>query len=279
MTVLISGLLPYESGKTYFAVSLARGIKSLGLSVIAFKPVAAHSIWYQYKVFAESIRLGILVGEDVLNYMRLGLIANPDVQNPIDILTAVPDVSKYSSVDEYLRVLEDVTSQALLIRISYGGLRRYLLVREVFEKLNDYLRNEIKNALNVFSPVSQVSRLWLINYLMSKEVDNVILNSFSGIKDSADVVIIESFSNALIPSTSLAPYVNTLIIVTPGKALIFSGMKLRSYISAIRSLADLESRRFMKIFRPDAEVTIPLSEEWPPKKLGHDVVSYILELK
>ncbi len=278
ISILVSGLLPYNSGKTYFTIALARGFKSIGLSVSAYKPVAAHSIWYQFKSFMESLRLGVLVGEDVINYMKLGLIRDPDTQNPIDILTAVPDISKYISIDEYLKVMEDAVSQAVLVRISYG-IRRYFIIHDTLNYLNEHLRNQVLDAAKAFGHASRVNKLWLLNYLMSKEVDNILVSSFNKITSISDVVLIESFSNALIPTSALAPFINALSIVTPGKALIFSGSKLRSYLSTIKSLMELDSRRFLKFFKPDLEVNIPLCEEWPPRKLSKDVIELILELK
>ncbi len=278
MSILVSGLLPYNSGKTYFTASLARGLKSVGLSVSVYKPVSAHSVWYQFKSFMESLRLGVLVGEDVLNYMKLGLIKDPDVQNPIDILTAVPDISKYSSIDEYLKVLEDAISQAVLVRISHG-IRRYFIIHDTLNYLNEYLRNQVLESVRALGHASRVSKLWLLNYLMSKEVDNILISSFSKIASLSDVILIESFSNALIPTAALSAFINALAIVAPGKALIFSGSKLRSYLSTVKSLIELDSRRFLKFFKPDLEVNIPLSEEWPPKKLSHDAIELILKLK
>ncbi len=276
--ILVSGLLPMNSGKTYFASSLAKTFRNLGFKVAAFKPVAGHSMWYQFKVFNESVKLGILVGEDVIKYIKLGLIKDPDKQNPIDILTATPDISGFANVDEYLRALEDIVAQAVLIRVSVKGVRRYFLVNETLKLLPKQLRNELINALKVFTPVTRVSKLWLLNYLMSSEVDAAISTATKDVMNMGDVVIIESFNNALVPVASLANVVDTLVIVTPGKALVYGGSKLRSYISTIKSLRELESSRFVKLFNSDLSMEIPVIDSWPPKELPEEYVKELIKI-
>ena len=275
--VLISGLLPYESGKTYFTTSLAKALKSLGYDVAVFKPVAAHSIWYQLKVFRNSLRLGVLIGEDVLKYINVGFITDPDLQNPIDILTAVPDVTKFTSIDSYLSAVESAVSQAVLARVSFT-VRRYFLVEDVLRNLTPKLREEVRKSLNTFSPVVRVSSSWLTSYLSSREVDAAIRHAAESLFQKADVVLIESFSSALLPTASLAPYVNVLVVVMPSRAMVYSGSKLSTYVSAIKSVNELDSRLFARLLRPDAVVEVLPSEDWPPPPLEHEAVRPILKL-
>jgi len=275
--VLISGLLPYESGKTYFTTSLAKALKSLGYEVAVLKPVAAHSIWYQLKVFRNSLRLGVLVGEDVLKYINVGLITDPDLQNPIDILTAVPDVTKFTNIDSYLSAIESAISQAVLARVSFT-VRRYFLAEDVLRNLTPKLREEVRKSLSTFSPVVRVSSSWLTSYLSSREVDAAIRHAAESLLQKADIVLIESFSSALLPTASLAPYVNVLVVVAPSRAMVYSGSKLSTYVSAIKSVNELDSRLFARILRPDAVVEVLPSEDWPPPPLEHEAVSPILKL-
>ncbi len=275
--ILISGLLPHESGKTYFTASLAKALKSLGYEVAVFKPVAAHSLWYQLRVFRDSVKLGVLVGEDVLKYINLGLITNPDLQNPVDILTAVPDVTKFASIDSYLSVIDSAVSQAVLARVSFT-VRRYFLAEDVLNSLTPKLREEVKKSLSTFTPVVRVSSSWLTNYLSGKEVDAAIKYAAESVLKKADVVLIESFSSALIPSASLTPYVNVLVIVTPSRAMVYPGGKLSTYISAIKSVNELDSRFFARLLKPNTTVEIPPSEYWPPPPLKYEALTPILKL-
>jgi len=273
--VLISGLLPHESGKTYFTASLAKALKSAGYGVAVFKPVAAHSIWYQLKVFRESVRLGVLVGEDVLKYMDLGFVTDPDLQNPVDILTAVPDVTRFVSIDSYLSTVDSAVAQAVLARVSFT-VRRYFLVEDVLGNLTPKLKEEVKSALSTFKPLVRVSSSWLTNYLSSREVDAAVRYAAESLLGKADVVLIESFSSALLPSASLAPYIRALVIVTPSRAMVYSGSKLGTYVSAIKSVNELDSRFFARLLRPDAVVEVPPSEYWPPPPLRYEALDPIV---
>ena len=274
--VLVSGLLPYESGKTYFTTSLAKAFKSLGYEVTVFKPVAAHSIWYQLKAFKDSLKLGVLVGEDVLKYISVGLIADPDLQNPVDILTAVPDVAKFANVDNYLSAVESALTQAVLARVSFT-VRRYFLAEDVLRNLTSRVREEVRKSLSKFSPVVRVSSSWLANYLSSKEVDAAIRYAIESLLHRADIVLTESFSSALLPVASLAPYVNVLVVVAPGRAMVYSGSKLSTYVSAIKSVNELDSRFFTRLLRPDAMVEVAPSEDWPPPPLEYEAAEQVIK--
>ncbi|MCD6324596.1 MAG: ATPase, partial [Desulfurococcales archaeon] len=118
--VVVSGLLPYDSGKTYVTTSLAKALRTAGFKVSVFKPVAAHSAWFQHEAFEESVALGVLVGEDVLNYLREGLIDDVDKQNPIDILTAPPSMQAFPTLATYLAAIESGVRQAVIARVSIG---------------------------------------------------------------------------------------------------------------------------------------------------------------
>lgn len=154
--MVISGLLPRDSGKTTFTIALANALKYAGYSVTVFKPVAGHSAWFQHESFMESIAIGVLVGEDVLTYMKEGLIEDVDLQNPIDILTAPHDIMKYRSITLYLESLESGIRQAVLARISIHG-RRYFLIKDNFEVIQPTLKKEILSALNEFGTYEEVS--------------------------------------------------------------------------------------------------------------------------
>lgn len=93
--ILISGLLVYDSGKTWLAISLAKRLKGYGHRVGIYKPIAGHNAWTQYKTVVISKKLGILVGEDVFNYISILGMGKEIIpfMNPIDILLAPPEVA------------------------------------------------------------------------------------------------------------------------------------------------------------------------------------------
>ncbi len=271
--IVISGLIPRDSGKTTFMIALANALKSVGYSVRVFKPVAGHSAWFQHESFMESIALGVLVGEDVLTYMKEGLIEDVDLQNPIDILTAPHDVANYGSVPMYLESLESGIRQAVLARISIHG-RRYFLIEDNLGKIQPSLRKEIISALKEFGPYEEVNSEWLMNKLTSEEIGAYIAALTQKLASRKDFLLIESFNDAILPVGSLAPLIDAAVVVTPGRALIYGSTKTKSYLR-ITFPNRVISRYMVELMRPDAEIEIKPFGPARPYMSRKDVEAFI----
>ena len=271
VTLLVSGLIPHDAGKTMFTLMLSRALRDEGLEVTVMKPVAAHNAWYQPWSLAESMKLGVLVGGDVVKYMREGLISNPDMQNPVDILTAPPDPTSLPSASAYLSAAESLQNQVILARLSIYG-RTYYVVPDAVRRLPPTLRTSLKPLLSIMRPSTKVSADWLITKLMSPEVGTHILATAMALRDRSDVLIIESFNNALTPVAGLENIVDALIIVAPGKALIFKGGKLRAYLSSTPRYSWEVASSFANIAKYDEAIDIPLASpqggETAPMEIG-----------
>jgi len=253
--LVISGLLPQDSGKTYFTTSLAKSLRSLGYRVTVSKPVAAHSAWFQHVSLTESAALGVLVGEDVLNYLREGLMNRVDEQNPIDILTAPPDISIYPTVNTYLESLTSSISQAIMARISLYG-RRYYVIERNLARIPKLLRNEIIKLVKRLGSYEPVSAEWLINKLTSKEVGGFIYSLVRKMLSGSDYVLIESFNDAILPVLSLASVVDLLVVVAPGKALVYRGGKVSNYLRTAITTSNLLSRELVSLIKPDLALEV-----------------------
>ncbi len=270
-TILVTGLLPHDSGKTTFTLMLSRALRDEGLKVAVMKPIAAHSAWYQPWSLAESMKLGVLVGGDVVKYIKEGLISNPDIQNPVDILTAPPDPTHFPSASAYLNVVESLQNQVVVTRLSIHG-RTYYVVPEVIDRLPKTLKVSLKPLLSIMRPSTKVSSRWLITRLMSPEVGTHVLAAAMALRDGVDVLVVESFNNALTPVIGLENLVNAVIVVAPGKAMVFSGSKLRAYLSGTPRRAWEVTSGFVNIARPDDVLDVPLapshSKEMPSLNMG-----------
>lgn len=253
--VVVSGLLPYNSGKTFFTLALADYLRSSGYSVGVVKPVAAHSFWEQYKYFLESRELGVLVGEDVVRYVRAGFIYDIDLQNPVDVMTAPHDLMKHPSLDSYLTSLTSLVDQAVLVRVSSGGRRSYYVVTNNLSRLSDHLLSEIREFAVSLGRVEEVDNAWLYSKLASKEVDSIITESTSSILSRHDVTLCESFSNALIPAFGLRTLVKHVIVVTPSKALVYGPGKVATYLSTLNKTR-AETLFLVMLFKPDMVVSV-----------------------
>lgn len=248
--VLVSGLLPFNSGKTFFTMALASYLRDLGYSVTVAKPVSAHSIWDQYEYFLESLKLGVLVGEDVIKYMRADLIDDVDTQNPVDILTAPHDVMKHPSLDSYYTALTSVIEQAVLVRISVGEVRNHYVIGENLNKLEEHVAGEVRNLVVKLGVSTEADRGWLYSKLTSNEVDSLITESLRRLALKHAVVLCESFSNALFPVFGVSKMATHIVVVTPTRALIYGVKKTSTYLGTINRLK-AESSIIVMLFKPD----------------------------
>ncbi|RLE70333.1 MAG: ATPase, partial [Thermoprotei archaeon] len=95
MRLLVVGYAEYDSGKTSLTLQLIRKLRAGGRRVIAAKPVAGHSAWYQYETVVHSAELGLLVGEDAYRIaVELGMLSRVAVLNPVDLLISPLDPFK-----------------------------------------------------------------------------------------------------------------------------------------------------------------------------------------
>ncbi|OYT63414.1 hypothetical protein B6U74_06865 [Candidatus Bathyarchaeota archaeon ex4484_205] len=262
--ILVSGLLPYDSGKTFITTALGLTLKRRGLKVSVFKPISAHSLWYQYREFKRSLSRGVLFGRDVAIYMRMGLINEIDYGNPIDMLIGVRDPTRYKIIDKYLDEMSNTLENLLLLRTSIPG-RRYFLVKKNVERLPNPLKREVLEGVKVFGNINEVSLEWTIRYLSSRVVEDIILRAFQKNWEKSDVILVESFSDALIPSIRLSKYVTKLIIVSPSRAYEYQGIKLRMFVENVRKTEFLTSSRFLSLFR--AEYTLEVEPAITPVAL------------
>jgi predicted P-loop ATPase/GTPase len=118
-TVMIAGLHVYDSGKTWFTLGLASHVRSLGLRVRVYKPVAGHSLWYSPRTFRKSLKIGLLGGNDVLIYYDNKLMVSPLLGNPIAIATAPLDPAIYGeNIERYLADNDSVYTSVVISRIT-----------------------------------------------------------------------------------------------------------------------------------------------------------------
>lgn len=255
LVVVVSGLLPFNSGKTFFTLALASRLKSLGYSTVVAKPVSAHSLWDQYEYFVDSLKLGVLVGEDVIRYMNAGLVSNVDLQNPVDILTAPHDLMKHPSLDSYYTSLSSVIDQAVLVRVSAGGRRDYYVVKENVSMLSEQLAGEVQEMTSRLKVSAEVDKVWLYSKLTSREVDNAVTESVTELTSRHDLVLCESFSNSLLPVFGLRKLATHMIVVTPSRALAYGTSKTSAYMSGLNP-AKIEASTLVALLKPDLTLRV-----------------------
>ncbi|RUM32836.1 MAG: ATPase [Archaeoglobus sp.] len=232
MDVLVTGLLPYDSGKTTFAKFLIEGAIERGIDVGFSKPISGISGWYQYKYIVKSIEAGILIGEDMFKLHIAAKSSDPiEYEGPVVSLLLPPDPEK---VGWKVSVYSPYSNQISVIRISDLERTKHYYVPSNIERAIASLKGELRKLLNIVKaePVD------------AKNSEKLILNSrkyadkcLDYLKDRHEFFVVESYNNSAAP-TAKALEVDLVVVVTPGKAAIFSGSSYKRAILALSSIKD-----------------------------------------
>ncbi len=231
LTILVTGLLPYDSGKTFVGRSLLKYFRSLGYRAVGYKPIAAHSAWFQYETVEKSFEQRILVGHDAYLYWKdMGGEVRVEEINPVDILTAPIDFNQ--NVRLYLSMLESFVSQACMMRISCPKnngshmVTEHYVDSEQLEKTIPTLQLKLIELAEKLTPQPKLITHEQMEKLMNDTKPIVCADTQLRILTTKyNVVIIESFNNAASPTPLSAEIADKVLVVMPGKALIYDGKK------------------------------------------------------
>jgi len=285
-TILINGLLEFDSGKTTLGLSLIHELIGRGLKVAAYKPIAGHNGWFQMKSLLNSIKHGVLVGDDAYKYYILMRKELPlELINPIDMLLAPPDLKDHRNVTYYMNAFTNITDIVVLMRISSctKGLRStYYLISENFRYCIDSLKtliDELVRKVRLRYNVKLISRAGFTNLVSdSKLIDEATRGCFDKYINY-DLTVVESYNNVVTPMRLDTIKPSIVLTVTPGKVFVYDGGKyVKAYelIHGMRliSLYSMElTHTLFKILKPDASFNIP-----PCKGLGELCLSDVNEL-
>jgi len=221
--LVISGLIPHDAGKTWFTLGLVEAMWRFGLNIAIYKPVAAHNLWFSPRTLVKSAELKLLVGNDILAYYERGVLRDVTRSNPVALGLAPRDPFTTSSLDEYLESFEDPLKMLVLARFTECSSRviKHLVVRENLEKTPPLVRSSIEDLARTLNSIES-SIEEVLDYLRSEILTRNLNLCLEELSSSVDLIIVESFNDAVIPYTSLLDKLNTLIIVTPGRVLLYS---------------------------------------------------------
>lgn len=221
--ILVSGLIPYDSGKTWFTLSTALTAKRNGLNVSVYKPVAGHSLWYSPGTIAKTLKYRLLVGNDISLYYEAGLVGNIIESNPVALATCPPDPLNYSNVEVYMQDIEELTKTLVLSRIS--SCRDYSVKHYIHpENLNKTTMKVMKSIREVAVKLdAQVKPLnEILEKLYSREIEEELDLCLDKLVGKSELVFIESFNDAIVPYTRLLRRdIDVLVLVAPSRILVY----------------------------------------------------------
>ena len=273
LTVLVSGVLEYDSGKTWLSIGLGLVAKRRGLSVGMYKPVAGHSFWNKFSSIIESRKRGILLGNDVLMYEEyLGTLDDPGLVNPIDLLVAYPDPLVLHGFSEYMLSVSSLEKSLVMARVtrctSKTDTRHYVFV-ENLSLVPSAARQKLVELARLLGAERSGAKSFL-GFLASSKASMLLEECRKRISAGKDVIIIESFSDSLLPYSGVENSVDFLVLVAPGKALVFTGEKLRQ---AIELLGDrsIRSSSLLSVARYSAYIVADVPPARSPRELGESL--------
>lgn len=279
--VLIAGLVPYDSGKTWFTVGTALATAKRGFMVRVFKPVAGHNIWYSPRTFKASLKLGLLVGNDILEYYKAGLAENPALSNPIAMATIPPDPMKYTKLDQYFNELESVASTAVLTRIynCKKSIIEHYVHPENVEKASNTCReviHRLSNALNaVPKPFTEI-----VNYLTSPKVEDDLDECLSMVMYGRELVFVEGFNDAIAAYPRLLERSSLVVVVAPGKILVYddpnSVKRVIEKAVEEHGVEGFRTRYVVDVLKPRLTFETGLAHKPGPSRIHVDFVENVL---
>ncbi|MEM1645509.1 MAG: hypothetical protein QXL96_06530 [Ignisphaera sp.] len=226
--ILISGLLVYDSGKTWVGITLAKKFIEYGAKVGIFKPIAGHNAWSQFLAVVESLSRGLLVGEDIVRYANTVKDLDLAVSNPIDILLAPLDPQGYltANIYSYLADLEDQFKQMVLARVSRCSdkFTQHFVFPRNLSRVAYPLRSRIEDlAVKLNATAYNVDEF--VKLLKRPDIEEELIRCLEIVEKERNIVLIESFNNAITPFRKILDRVDLMIIVTPTRVFVYEDIK------------------------------------------------------
>ncbi len=261
--ILVAGLLEHDSGKTWSTVALVKAMRKLGLRVYPFKPVAGLNIWYSYRAFRESIERGLLVSNDLLFY-KYSLGLGDDVLalvNPYVLMLSFPDPERVGGVAKYLASVASVERSLVLARETVCGGGSFESRHYVFIDSLRWLPSTVRRAVEELAEKLKAQAVSDVEKFMhgvggdSFECLRQLVESVGGV----DVVVMESFNNAVQPFEGAALKADLFVVVAPGRLTVFEGDRLRRALEVVGRAFAATVDKVYPLLKPLVSVELPLA--------------------
>jgi len=289
MRILVAGLLPHDSGKTTVTLSLISEAMRRGLDLGVSKPISGFNGWSQYRFLEESLRLGILVGEDLYRLHRAARSRDPiEAEGPVVILLAPPDPADMEwRVISYKETVYDSSRQTLIARITScrGGepISAYLYntghARRTHPSLRTLAEKLLENSEHVEAEAGVIEEI--LGYEAAINADTCL----EQIMKNHENMVIESYNDAAAP-TSLSLQAEAALIVAPGRVALYRGDRYAKAVNVVRGMRNpwqVVCSSIVDLVKPEKHLrTTPLLEPyegpWPwAEKLLDAILSLVGE--
>ncbi len=291
--LLVTGFLPFDSGKTTIVKGLINSFSGIGLKPLYFKPVGGHSGWYQLDTIIHSLELGYLIGHDAyIVGKEAGLLDYMDMLSPIDFLTLPIDpLSNGLSIRKYMEYMNNTLKITVLLRytrawISDNGISRvrtYIVCRDTYNLLNNYMKRVVDELIDSFRGNGSVildGYTGLISKILDNEAIYSMIDEYPGFFKDYNVLVIEGYNDVAAPTRGSMD-VNYVLVTAPTKALLYSGERYRNAINVSAYMGKPWTMSVSRILpllgRPVKSWDIPFMDTGEFSQVVENITNYIIE--
>ncbi len=234
MLILVTGLLPYDSGKTTFAEALVKDLVNKGYDVGISKPISSVNCWYHYRHVYKALKSGILVGADTIRLHTAAKSRDPiELEGPVTSLLIPPDPEKVGW-DSAIYSAVGFHHQLSVIRITNTEGSKYYFIPQNLQRSISSVKNFIESFLRDKDPepidVNQADELLVESRPVADECLDYIASRH-------EITVVESFNNAAAPTEKSAE-AEIVFVVAPGKAVVYEGEEFRKALFAVSSVKE-----------------------------------------
>ncbi len=234
MLILITGLLPYDSGKTTFAEAVVRDLVNMGYDVGISKPISSVNCWYHYKYIIKAFESGVLVGVDTIRLHTVARSRDPiELEGPVTSLLIPPDPEKVGW-DSAIYSAVGFHNQLVVIRISNVKGSKYYYIPQNLQRSIASVKALVESFLGDKNPetidINEADELLVRSRPTADECLEYIISKH-------EVTVVESYNNAAAPTAKSAE-ADIVFVVAPGKVIVYEGKEFRKALFAVSSVKE-----------------------------------------
>ncbi len=239
----MTGLVPYDAGKTEFVLNMIDALEQIGFKPSYFKPVAGHDGWYQYDTLFYTFDAKLLIGHDAFIVAeKLDMLDKLYLISPLDILTfPVDPVKLHFSMPSYMEHMSYIGKRVVLMRFTYiyGGKQNYkhlyYICRDTLGKVSSDLENVFKEILNTIKANNSFfieTTSTHVEKLLNTPKIYELIDTYRAYLEETGFLIIEGYNDVSSPTLGSLD-VDYVVVVAPGKALLYSGERYRMAVELL----------------------------------------------
>ncbi|MGY5876815.1 MAG: hypothetical protein RTU30_13785 [Candidatus Thorarchaeota archaeon] len=256
--LLIVGMSSYDSGKTQFARQLVSNFATADVNVEYFKPISGHNNWFKNDHTQRCLQEKILHSHDAAVVRDAFSSKIPiTIANPIHRLLAPVRLSTPSDLEYHSLVFGGWDSMLTIERLTQAVDGTPKSISLVAEKMVNagrvYLTQDEMSILTSDTKIIPIDSTEELRSFEDKNFETYVQSCFEVVEGQSDVLIIESFNDAVWPWEGLED-VNSVIVVGPGHAFEYDPVRVKKAVSLLhkpsRPIRDLAFRWVGEYVKP-----------------------------